>query len=173
MSAATTQLRIDRLSVSLAGRAIIEDVSVSLDGGQFVAVIGPNGSGKTTFLRALAGQMTITGTIAINGTTIERLSLPQKAKALSYLPQDMRQPIWPVPVRDIVALGLMPFDAQAAGDDPAVERQLQLWRREGLSPTIRQIGDAILAARANAQSAASQLDRTFLRIALTARKLAN
>jgi len=125
MSAATTQLRIDRLSVSLAGRAIIEDVSVSLDGGQFVAVIGPNGSGKTTFLRALAGQMTITGTIAINGTTIERLSLPQKAKALSYLPQDMRQPIWPVPVRDIVALGLMPFDAQAAGDDPAVERQLQ------------------------------------------------
>ncbi|MBN9063449.1 MAG: DNA polymerase III subunit delta [Rhizobiales bacterium 65-9] len=56
---------------------------------------------------------------------------------------------------------------------PAVERQLQLWRREGLSPTIRQIGDAILAARANAQSAASQLDRTFLRIALTARKLAN
>ncbi|HEV2574660.1 MAG TPA: ABC transporter ATP-binding protein [Beijerinckiaceae bacterium] len=121
----TSHIVVDHLSVSLAGRTIIDDLSLSLDAGQFIAVIGPNGSGKTTFLRALAGQMPASGSIAINGTPIDRLSLPQRARAISYLPQDMRQPIWPVPVRDIVALGLMPFDTHASDDDPAVEQQLQ------------------------------------------------
>lgn len=125
MSGAPIHLAANRVSVALAGQPIVTDISVALDGGQFVAVIGPNGSGKTTFLRALAGQVAATGSVTVNGSRLDTLSLPQRAKTLAYLPQDMRQPIWPVPVRDIVALGLMPFDAQARSNDPAIEQQLQ------------------------------------------------
>ena len=42
-------------TVVLGGRRILEDVSVTVDEGEFVAVLGANGSGKTTLVRTLVG----------------------------------------------------------------------------------------------------------------------
>ena len=48
-------LTVQGLSVRLAGRSVLRDVSLALSKGHLVALVGPNGAGKTTLLRALAG----------------------------------------------------------------------------------------------------------------------
>lgn len=53
---------------------------------------------------------------------------------------------------------------------PLYERQLQIWRKEGLAATIRLIGESLLSARMHAAMASSLVDRTLLRIAMGARK---
>lgn len=59
---------------------VLDDVSVSLDGGRVTALVGPNGSGKTTLLRTLAGlQEPVAGAVRYHG--------PDAAREIGYLPQ--------------------------------------------------------------------------------------
>ena len=46
-------LRIEALSVDIAGRRIVSDISLAAADGQFTALLGPNGSGKSTILKTL------------------------------------------------------------------------------------------------------------------------
>lgn len=55
------------LTVRLGGRAILNELSFSARGGEVVAVVGRNGVGKTTLLRALAGLQRCAGSIAVAG----------------------------------------------------------------------------------------------------------
>ena len=48
-------LAIEGLSVNYGGLAALRGVSVSVEGGQFVAIVGPNGAGKTTLFKAISG----------------------------------------------------------------------------------------------------------------------
>ena len=102
------------LGVTLAGRVVLNDVSLSLSAGHLVALVGPNGAGKTTLLRALAGLIPSDGEIQIGGEALSSLSLRERAKRFGYLPQG-HVVHWPLPARDIVALGRYPHGAT----DPA------------------------------------------------------
>ncbi len=95
------------LDVTLGGKAIVRDVSLSLAPGRFVVLIGPNGAGKTTLLRALAGLVPATGDICVQGTPLAALSRQECARRIAYLPQG-HQVHWPLAARDIVALGRYP-----------------------------------------------------------------
>ena len=99
--------------VHIGKAPILKSLAFAMRGGEFIAVVGRNGSGKTTFLRVLAGLLRGEGELMMNGSPLHRHSLRQRARLISYLPQDTRQPVWPMPVRDIVALGLLPFDGDA------------------------------------------------------------
>jgi energy-coupling factor transport system ATP-binding protein len=61
------RLEVERLSVSLGGGPILRELSLSLDAGQVVAIVGRNGVGKTTLLRALAGLQKHDGVVRMNG----------------------------------------------------------------------------------------------------------
>jgi energy-coupling factor transport system ATP-binding protein len=63
------QLEVSGLGVELGGRSVLRDLSFSARGGQVVAVVGRNGVGKTTLLRALAGLQKHTGAVTVNGET--------------------------------------------------------------------------------------------------------
>ena len=102
------------LGVRLAGRLVLNDVSLALEAGHLVALVGPNGAGKTTLLRALAGLIPSEGEIEIGGQTLASLPLRERAKRFGYLPQG-HVVHWPLPARDIVALGRYPHGAT----DPA------------------------------------------------------
>ena len=102
------------LGVRLAGRVVLNDVSLALSPGHLVALVGPNGAGKTTLLRALAGLIPSEGEIGIGGQTLASLPLRERAKRFGYLPQG-HVVHWPLPARDIVALGRYPHGAT----DPA------------------------------------------------------
>lgn len=60
-------LEVSDLTVKLAGRAILRDLSFSLAAGQVIAIVGRNGVGKTTLLRALAGLQDHDGAVSMNG----------------------------------------------------------------------------------------------------------
>jgi iron complex transport system ATP-binding protein len=102
------------VGVTLAGRAVLNDISLSLSSGHLVALVGPNGAGKTTLLRALAGLVPSRGVIEVGGEALSALSLRQRARRFAYLPQG-HLVHWPLPARDIVALGRYPHGAT----DPA------------------------------------------------------
>jgi iron complex transport system ATP-binding protein len=120
---------VDRLSVTLAKRTVVDGVSFSLPRGHLVALVGPNGAGKTTLLRALAGLLPRRGAVHIADEELGSLSLAARARRFAYLPQG-HSVHWPLPVRDIVALGRHPHGAAdpsrlPAGDAAAVERAMQ------------------------------------------------
>jgi iron complex transport system ATP-binding protein len=102
------------LRVTLAGRTVLNDISLSLSRRHLVALVGPNGAGKTTLLRALAGLVPSDGAVAVGGDALSSLSLRERALRFAYLPQG-HVVHWPLPARDIVALGRYPHGAT----DPA------------------------------------------------------
>jgi iron complex transport system ATP-binding protein len=115
--------------VRLAGRVVLNDVSLALWPGHLVALVGPNGAGKTTLLRALAGLIPAEGEIEIGGQILSSLPLRERAKRFGYLPQG-HVVHWPLPARDIVALGRYPHGATdpahlSARDAEAVLRAMQ------------------------------------------------
>jgi iron complex transport system ATP-binding protein len=109
-----TYLAAQNLDVALAGRRVLNGISLSLSSGHLVALVGPNGAGKTTLLRALAGLIPSDGTIQVGGDALSSLPLRERAKRFGYLPQG-HMVHWPLPARDIVALGRYPHGAT----DPA------------------------------------------------------
>jgi iron complex transport system ATP-binding protein len=102
------------VSVTLAGRIVLKDISLSLSSGHLVALAGPNGAGKTTLLRALAGLVPSDGAIHVGADVLSSLTLRERARRIAYLPQGHIMH-WPLPARDIVALGRYPHGAT----DPA------------------------------------------------------
>jgi len=117
------------LTVKLAGRLVLRDVSLALSPGHLVALVGPNGAGKTTLLRALAGLVPSSGVVHVRGDALSSLSLRERARRFAYLPQG-HLVHWPLPARDVVALGRYPHGATdparlTAKDTDAVLRAMQ------------------------------------------------
>ncbi|MDZ7710182.1 MAG: LPS export ABC transporter ATP-binding protein [Roseovarius sp.] len=86
-----TGLRVENLRKSYSKKLVIRDVSLSLDRGEVVALLGPNGSGKTTTFYAIAGLIhTEGGHIFIDGRDVTTLPMYRRAKlGIGYLPQEM------------------------------------------------------------------------------------
>ena len=117
------------LSVTLAGRLVLNDVSLALSSGHLVALVGPNGAGKTTLLRALAGLLPSEGAIEVGGAALSSLTLRERARRFAYLPQG-HIVHWPLLAQDIVALGRYPHGATdparlSPADGEAVLRAMQ------------------------------------------------
>ncbi|MFD1160315.1 LPS export ABC transporter ATP-binding protein [Roseovarius aestuarii] len=86
-----TGLQIENLRKSYAKRIVIRDVSLSLNQGEVVALLGPNGSGKTTTFYAVAGLVYPEGGhVMIDGREVTNLPMYRRAKlGIGYLPQEM------------------------------------------------------------------------------------
>jgi len=103
-----TTLTAKGLSVELGGRAILDDVSFSLDAGTFVALVGANGAGKSTLLSVLAGLLKPDrGEVLLDGVTLASVERRELARRRAFLPQNPRAE-WPISVERLVALGLTP-----------------------------------------------------------------
>jgi len=96
-------LAVDQVSVSLAGRQILDNVSFTVGPGQFTGLIGPNGAGKTTLLRVILGlQRPTAGSVAVLGRPRSR-----RNPSIGYVPQKvLLDPDLPMRARDVIALGL-------------------------------------------------------------------
>ena len=84
-------LKVDSLRKSYSKRFVIRDVSIQLNRGEVVALLGPNGSGKTTCFYSIAGLITPeSGKVSIDGRDVTRLPMYRRARlGISYLPQEI------------------------------------------------------------------------------------
>lgn len=96
---------IHNLTVRLNSREVLNNITLSLDEGRFLGVVGPNGGGKTTLLRAILGLIKPTsGEIRIFGKTPE--DVLKTGSIFGYLPQTSKvSPDFPVRVIDVVMMG--------------------------------------------------------------------
>ena len=83
-------LKIESLRKSYRKRLVISDVSMHLHRGEVVALLGPNGSGKTTCFYSIAGLVTPEGgRVSIDGRDVTRLPMYRRAGlGIGYLPQE-------------------------------------------------------------------------------------
>ena len=93
-------LRMQNVSVTMGGEAIVEDVSLHVHCGELVALIGPNGAGKSTILKAILGQQAYDGVIAFSTPGLRHRKPPR----IGYVPQSPAfDPGDPVSVADLFA----------------------------------------------------------------------
>ena len=89
--------------VGIPGR--LQPTDLDVQGGELVALVGPNGGGKTSLLRALARIESASGVVAIGGEDLHLAPLARRRHLLSFLPAS-RDVTWPISARDVIALGL-------------------------------------------------------------------
>jgi iron complex transport system ATP-binding protein len=93
------------LSIGYNGRAIGSDLSLSVEPGQIVCLLGPNGCGKTTLFKTLLGLLpAIAGSVHINGRPLGELKRAEIARCLAYVPQ-AHIPPFPYSVSEVVEMG--------------------------------------------------------------------
>ena len=97
------------LSLRIARLPLLSEMNFALRAGEFVAVLGPNGVGKTTLLRAIAGLHPPSGgTLAVNGKPVSQYSPTERARAIAFMVSD-DSPVESMSVRDVVASGRFPY----------------------------------------------------------------
>lgn len=102
-------LAADGLTLRYGNRRVLDAVSLTVRGGEFWFLLGPNGEGKTTFLRAVLGDLTpAAGRLVLGDALRDRA-------AVGFVPQRCApNPILPTTVREFVELGLVGVAADAA-----------------------------------------------------------
>ncbi len=112
---APVTLEVRGLVARVAGRSIVDDIGFRASGGGLIALVGPNGVGKTTLIKAVLGLIPGRGRVTVDGVDLAAVSRRERARLVSYLPQG-HETYWPLPVRDIVALGRLPHGGDSGGD---------------------------------------------------------
>jgi ABC-type Mn/Zn transport systems, ATPase component len=94
---------LDQLDVRLGGAPVLQDMSLTIQSGEFIVILGPNGAGKSTFLKLLLGLVRPTaGAIQVLGSTPRRGN-----QAIGYAPQHRSLDTeLPLRARDLVGFGL-------------------------------------------------------------------
>ncbi|MFC5822168.1 ABC transporter ATP-binding protein [Nonomuraea harbinensis] len=119
MSAA---LVVENLGVRYGGVTALRDVSLSVDEGQILTVLGANGAGKTSMLRGISGLVSSTGTVTHHGRTLGRLDAAARARAGLGHVLEGRHVFPDLTVRENLHLGSLLSPKPAEG----VERALAL-----------------------------------------------
>ncbi len=103
-------IEINDCDFSFEKETVLKDVNLMIPHGDFVAIIGPNGGGKTTLLKLILGLLTPTrGNILVDGMP------PQKAsRSIGYVPQNVNMNrSFPVTALDVVLMGMINNIAKA------------------------------------------------------------
>lgn len=85
-------LNIDNLTVEVAGKIILKDFSLEIKSGEIHAIMGPNGTGKSTLTKVIMGDPNykiIKGKISYNGKVINKMPVNERAKLGIFLGMQM------------------------------------------------------------------------------------
>ncbi len=144
-------LALERAAVGYGGRSILAGVNLSVAPDDFLAVVGPNGGGKTTILLTLLGALPL-----VEG----RLVRPRPLR-VGYVPQrEHVDTVWPFTTGEVVLMGRVPL--------------IGPWRRPGAADreevlkALARVGVEHLAGQAYGELSGGQRQRTLIARALAA-----
>jgi iron complex transport system ATP-binding protein len=125
----STVLEFRNVSFSRGPRLLLDRMSFALDKQEMVALVGPNGVGKTTLLKLASRLLPLaSGEILLEGKPLPQWSRRQLPRAIALVPQELEIP-FNFPVEEIVAQGRVPyqplFGAGSHLDREAVENAMQ------------------------------------------------
>ena len=97
-----TKLKVNNLKFSIDNKEILKDISFDVPKGSFIGIIGPNGGGKSTLVKAIMGIVPYSGRVEYS-TTLLRHKKPH----IGYLPQiSSFDKAFPISVSEVVMSGL-------------------------------------------------------------------
>ena len=98
-------IEVKNLSFSYGDRPVLHDISFSVERGEFLSILGPNGVGKSTLFRCVLGLLSgYTGQVLVDGVDARSFSTREAARHIAYIPQSSRS-IFNYSVFDIVLMG--------------------------------------------------------------------
>ncbi len=101
-------IRIDHLTCGYGSKIVLDNINLEIEKGEFVGIIGPNGSGKTTIMRAITRLIKpVAGTIYLEGKNIGSFSHKGLAQKIAVVSQSL--PVMAMSVREFVLLGRIPY----------------------------------------------------------------
>lgn len=113
-------LNTENITLSIGKKQILHGVNLKATPGQFTAIIGPNGCGKTTLLRALTGDLPYQGSVMLNERDLQQIPVSEQAALRGVLAQST--PLaFPFTVIEVVRMGLM---AGTAAASPSLRKTL-------------------------------------------------
>lgn len=110
-------IHVDRLDVTLSGRKILQDISLTIPDGLWSCLVGPNGAGKTTLLKVLLGSAPYSGSVTSNGIEVFK----NHDRNVAFVPQQPHIPQG-ITVAEYVTLGRAKRDGW--GNESAKSRAL-------------------------------------------------
>ncbi len=155
-------LSINSLTIQLSSRIVLHDITLDVRPGEVLALIGPNGVGKSTLIRAASGILKpMRGQITINNQDVHQLPIDLRARLIAVVPQAVRLPE-SFSVIDTVLMGRTAYLGWL-GREGEIDRSIALEamkRTNTLDLAARRIGELsggeqqrVLIARALAQAA--------------------
>jgi len=157
-------IRFSSVSFSYGDVEVLANTSFHIHKGEFVAIIGPNGSGKTTVLKLLFGlEMPSSGSIEIFGADSRAKGNSLPSVNLAYVPQHMpADQMFPITVHGIVRMGLLrPLKSYSRKNSSGADRDI--------CEAMEKTGIAELALRPYSSLSGGQKRRALVARALAAR----
>ncbi len=111
-------LETHKLTVGYNGKPVLSGVDLTVARGQFVGIVGPNGCGKSTLVRALSRVLhPISGQVLLDGVDIYEMGTREMARRLAVVSQE--NPVaFDFPVREVVLMGRSPHLSRFATEGP-------------------------------------------------------
>jgi zinc transport system ATP-binding protein len=147
-------IEVEGVTISRSGERVVEDASFNIIRGDFVGVVGPNGGGKTTLLKATLGLLPRdSGTVKLFGTPVEQF---RDWRRVAYVGQDSTNfdQSFPLSVRELVSLG------RINGENIGRRLGADDWRH--VEEMLSFMGIADLAGRRIGQLSGGQKQRVFV-----------
>lgn len=121
------KLEAKNISVTIADKVILSEVSANFTEGKRFAIIGANGAGKSTLLKVLAAlNSDYQGEVILGGENIRKLSRKKIARSLAVMPQTMQAPP-DTTVERLIDFGRFPYRGIFQSSNPTEDREATEW----------------------------------------------
>jgi iron complex transport system ATP-binding protein len=123
-------IRVRNVTLEVPGRILLRDLEFAIAAGEMVVIVGPNGVGKTTLLRAIAAMHPLVrGEIVLDGAAMDGLGARERAQRVALVSAD-EPPVEAMRVREVVATGRYPHHRwwqwnEDAQDERAISEALR------------------------------------------------